>query len=101
MRSATPSASGSDVVCFLAVPSQRPGGKIINGNLRMYVLEEMTPQLWTWLLNLGWRKSAFKYERRKVGGDFRASSSGRLIVWTTARPTACSNGCGTKVLSDC
>jgi hypothetical protein len=46
-------------------PQPAPGSKIINGNLRMEVLEGLSPQLWTWLSNLGWRKAMYKYDRRK------------------------------------
>jgi hypothetical protein len=46
-------------------PKPAPGSKLINGNLRMGVLEEMSPQLWAWLLNLGWRKAIYKHDRRK------------------------------------
>jgi hypothetical protein len=46
-------------------PKPAPGSKIINGNLRMNVVEEMSPQLWAWLQNLGWRKAIYKHDRRK------------------------------------
>ena len=46
-------------------PQPAPGSKIINGTLRMDVLEGMSPELWVWLSNLGWRKSMYKYDRRK------------------------------------
>jgi hypothetical protein len=46
-------------------PLPAPGCKIINGDLRMEVLESMSPQLWAWLLNLGWRKAMYKYDRRR------------------------------------
>ena len=46
-------------------PKPAAGNKIINGNLRIGVLEEMSPELWTWLQNLGWRKSSYKSDRRK------------------------------------
>jgi hypothetical protein len=38
---------------------------IINGDLRMEVLDGMPPPLWVWLLNLGWRKAMYKYDRRR------------------------------------
>lgn len=46
-------------------PKPAPGAKIINGSLRMDVLEGMSPELWVWLSNLGWRKAMYKYDRRK------------------------------------
>ena len=46
-------------------PQPAPGSKIINGNLRMEVLDGMSPPLWAWLLNLGWRKAMYKYDRRR------------------------------------
>jgi len=46
-------------------PQPAPGSMIINGDLRMEVLEGMSPQLWAWLLNLGWRKAMYKYDRRR------------------------------------
>ena len=46
-------------------PQPAPGSLIINGDLRMEVVEGMPPQLWAWLLNLGWRKSMYKYDRRR------------------------------------
>ena len=64
-QSATPSASASAVDCCRAGRSRRPGSKIIHGNLRMDVLEGMSPELWVWLSNLGWRKAMYKYDRRK------------------------------------
>jgi len=46
-------------------PQPAPGSMIINGDLRMEVFEGMSPQLWEWLLNLGWRKAMYKYDRRR------------------------------------
>jgi hypothetical protein len=46
-------------------PLPAPGLKIVNGDLRMEVVEGMSPALWEWLLNLGWRKAMYKYDRRK------------------------------------
>ena len=46
-------------------PQPAPGSLVINGDLRMEVVEGMPPQFWAWLLNLGWRKSMYKYDRRR------------------------------------
>ena len=46
-------------------PQPAPGCMIVNGDVRMEVLEGMSPQLWAWLLNLGWRKAMYKYDRRR------------------------------------
>lgn len=46
-------------------PQPVPGSKITNGNLRMDVVEGMSPELWAWLSNLGWRKAMYRYDRRK------------------------------------
>jgi hypothetical protein len=41
-----------------------PGSLITNGDLRMPVLAGMSPQLWKWLSNLGWREAVYKNDRR-------------------------------------
>jgi hypothetical protein len=46
-------------------PQPAPGSMIISGDVRMEVVEGMSPQLWAWLLNLGWRKAMYKYDRRR------------------------------------
>jgi hypothetical protein len=46
-------------------PKPAPGCKIIKGDLRMEVVDGMSPELWTWLSNLGWRKAMYKYDRRR------------------------------------
>jgi hypothetical protein len=41
-----------------------PGSLVINGDLRMPVLTGMSPHLWRWLSNLGWREAVYKNDRR-------------------------------------
>ena len=46
-------------------PQPAVESRIIKGDLRMDVREGMSPELWAWLSNLGWRKAMYKYDRRK------------------------------------
>ena len=46
-------------------PQPAVGCQITKGDLRMDVLEGMSSDLWAWLLNLGWRKAMYKYDRRR------------------------------------
>ena len=46
-------------------PLPAPGSKIINGDVRMEVADGLSSELWGWLLNLGWRKAMYKYDRRR------------------------------------
>jgi len=46
-------------------PQPAVGCHIIKGDLRMEVQEGMSSDLWGWLLNLGWRKAMYKYDRRR------------------------------------
>ncbi len=81
-------------------PQPAVGCLIVKGDLRMEVLEGMSSELWNWLLNLGWRKAMYKYDRRRydeipkewVLELYRVAPAERDKAMSSA--TACAHGRG-------
>jgi hypothetical protein len=81
-------------------PQPAPGSKIINGELRMEVADGLSTELWAWLMNLGWRKALYKYDRRRYHEIpmpwVQELYSAPADQWekTLAAATACARGNG-------